>query len=222
MTKPINGVLVAIRARFNLFVSVTILVFILHIFVPPLVLSLARGPWTYFTFNPWLSKLPEYVASSEVTLTRKLEFLPNLALFWFSSDSPYGGVEWGIAVDVTDLGRFILMSVLLGSFFTLWFYRRDQLIRYGWEVRAGQPIGVAGVLTSILGLSTGPCSVVGCGAPVIPVVGLAFVGLSSGTLEFLAELSSVATVVVLLTMTLGVAYLGWLVSTNPRGHSSSH
>ncbi|TMA05413.1 MAG: hypothetical protein E6J89_19105 [Deltaproteobacteria bacterium] len=55
---------------------------------------------------------------------------------------------------------------------------------------------------------------VGCGIPVIPVVGLAFVGLSSGTLKFLAELSRVVTAVVLLAMTLGVAYFGWLVSTN--------
>ncbi len=222
VTKPIDGVLAALRARPKMFTSVTIFVFVLHIFVPLLLLSVVRKPLDFFTFNPWLSRLPEYLASSEATLTRKLEFLPNLVLFWFSSDSPYGGIEWGFAVDVTDLGRFILMSVLLGSFFALWFYRRDQLIRYGWGARAAQPVGVAGALASILGLSTGPCSVMGCGAPVIPVVGLAFVGLSSGTLKFLAELSSVVTVVVLLTMTLGVAYFGWLVSSNSRGTGLPH
>lgn len=103
------------------------------------------------------------------------------------------------------------------DFRALWFYRRDQLIRSRWGARAAHSAGVAGALASILGLSTGPCSVVGCGAPVIPVVGLAFVGLPSGTLKFLAELSSVVTVVVLLMMRLGVAYFGWPVSTNPRG-----
>ncbi len=222
VANSIGGIVAAIRARPRTFASVTILVFLLHVLLPPLVLSVFRKPLDFFMFNPWLSKLPEYVISKETPIQRKLEFLPNLALFWFSSDSPYGGIEWGFAVDVTDLGRFILMSVLLGSFFALWFYRRDQLIRYGWEARAAQPAGVAGALASILGFSTGPCSVVGCGAPVIPVVGLAFVGLSSGTLKFLAELSSVVTVVVLLTMTLGVGYLGWLVSTNAREGNSSH
>lgn len=43
--------------------------------------------------------------------------------------------------------------------------------------------------------------------PVIPVVGLAFVGPSSGTFKFFAELSSVV-IVVLLMMTLDVAYFG--------------
>ncbi len=190
-------------------------VFLLELVLPPVVLSLARKPLDYFTFNPWLSRLPEYLASSHVSLQQKLDFLPRLALFWFSADSPYGGTEWGFAVDVTDLGRFIVMSLILGAYFALWFYRRDQLALDGWGTRAGQQAGVAGALASILGFSTGPCSVVGCGAPVIPVVGLAFVGLSSGTLKFLSQLSSVATVAVLLTMTLGVAYMGWLVSVDP-------
>ena len=55
----------------------------------------------------------------------------------------------------------------------------------------------------------------GCGAPVIPVVGLAFVGLSSGTLKWMSELSSIGTAVVLMGMALGVLYLGWRVG-RPR------
>jgi hypothetical protein len=51
----------------------------------------------------------------------------------------------------------------------------------------------------------------GCGAPVIPVVGLAFVGLSSGTLAWLSHLSTVATTLVIVGMTAGVIYLGWRV-----------
>jgi hypothetical protein len=65
------------------------------------------------------------------------------------------------------------------------------------------------MLTSVVGLSTGPCSVVGCGAPVLPVVGLAFAGLSSGTLVFLAGLSRVTTLLVFLVLAAAVVILGW-------------
>ncbi len=75
--------------------------------------------------------------------------------------------------------------------------------------------GVAGAVTSVLGFTTGACSVMGCGVPVLPVVGLALTGLSSGMLTFFAEFSRVATAVVLLTMTLGVVWLGWLVGGSP-------
>jgi hypothetical protein len=47
----------------------------------------------------------------------------------------------------------------------------------------------------------------GCGVPVLPVVGLAFTGVSSGVLAFFGSLARVATLVVLGTMTLGAAYL---------------
>ena len=69
--------------------------------------------------------------------------------------------------------------------------------------------GVAGALVGVVGFSTGPCSVMGCGAPVIPVVGLAFAGLSSGTLSLLAGLSRVATVVVLVALVAGISHLAW-------------
>src|SRR5207249_7063655 len=98
----------------------------LNLLLPPLVLSVARKPVDYFTFNPWLKRLPDYLASSQVPTGRKIEFLPKLALFWFSSDSPYGGTEWGYAVDLTDLVRFALMALLFGAYFALWVYRRDQ------------------------------------------------------------------------------------------------
>jgi hypothetical protein len=55
------------------------------------------------------------------------------------------------------------------------------------------------------------------GSPVLPVLGLAFVGLSSGTLTFLADLLRVATTVVLVAVTLGVAYFGWLVGATAGG-----
>jgi hypothetical protein len=108
------------------------------------------------------------------------------------------------------------MSLLFGAYFALWFYRRDQLAQSGWGVRTARQGGVAGALASTLGLSTGPCTVTGCGAPVLPVLGLAFTGLTSGTLALLAELAKASTTVVLVATTLGVAYLGWLVGSRPR------
>lgn len=211
-----RGIGVAIRARPRAFVAVAAGVFGLNILLPLLVLSLARKPWDYFTFNPWIKKLPEYLVSSNVSLERKLEFLPNLALFWFLADGPYGP-EWGFAVTVSDLLRFVLMAFLFGAYFALWFYRRDQLAQVGRGARTARHGGTFGALVSTLGLSTGPCTVTGCGAPVMPVLGLAFVGLSSGTLSFLADLSKVATTVVLLGVALGVLYLGWLAGASVEG-----
>lgn len=76
---------------------------------------------------------------------------------------------------------------------------------------------MVGVLTSVFGFSTGPCSVVGCGVPVLPVVGLAFTGLSTETLRVFAKASAVAVAAVLFAVTVGVAYLGWQVGHNPMG-----
>jgi hypothetical protein len=207
----VRGVGAAIRARPGTFAALALAVVVLDVALPPLVLSVTRKPVDFFTVNPWLSKLPAFLASPSVPLAKKVQFVPNLALFWFSADGPYGEPEWGFAVDVTDVARFLLMGGLIAAFFTLWLYRRDQVARGRWGARLRRG-GVAGALTSVLGLSTGPCSVMGCGAPVIPVLGLAFVGLSSGTLKLLAGLATVATAAVLMAMTLGVGYLGWLVS----------
>lgn len=218
ITRVFRGIAAAVQARYKVFLAVAVAVFVLDLFLPLLVLSLTRKPWDYFTFNPWVKKLPEFLFSSDATLQRKLEFLPNLALFWFSADG-YFGPEWGYTVTVSDLFRFLFMSILFGAYFALWFYRRDRLAQSGWGVRTARQGGVAGALASTLGLSTGPCTVTGCGAPVIPVLGLAFTGLSSGTLAVLAELSKVSTAIVLVATTLGVLYLGWLVGSPPRPRS---
>lgn len=202
MARIIRGVARAIGARPGLFLSVAAAVVGLSVAIPPLVLSLARRPVDYVTVNPWLRRLPAYVLSPEVPLAGKLEKLPALALFWFSADSPFGGVDWGFAVDVTDLGRMLLTGGLFGAYFALLAAGSAG----GGAPRRG---GLAGVLTSVAGLSTGPCSVMGCGAPVIPVMGLAFAGLSSGTLAALSGVSRVATAAVLVGLTLAVGWLGW-------------
>jgi len=210
-----RGIAAALRARKGLFAAVTATVFVMDIVVPPAVLSLSRKPVDYFTFNPWLAKLPEYVSSGPGSLGQRLEKVWGLALFWFSSDNPFG-VEWGFAVTVADLARFLLMSLLVGAYFALWAHRRDQVGRFGWALGAGGQGGVLGAFSSVFGLATGSCTVMGCGAPVIPVVGLAFVGLSSGTLKCMSDLSGVGTAAVLVGMALGVLYLGWRVGRGVR------
>jgi len=174
------------------FAWVAVGVFALNLFLPLLVLSFARRPFDLFTFNPWLSRLPEWLASPEVPWDGKLAFLSNMAIAWFIAENPIDGVEWGFIIDVPSLGRLLLTSILFGTYFALWAHRRDQLRECAMGSRAAGQAGVAGALTSILGFSTAPCSVMGCGVPVLPVIGLAFTGLSSGALAFFASFSQVA------------------------------
>lgn len=211
--RVIRGVWGAIRGHPYMFLGVGAAVVAMSVLGPVLVLSLARRPIDYFTFNPWLKRLPAYVVSSTIPLEQKLEKLPALALFWFSSDSPYGGTDWGFAVDVTDAARILLLAALFGAYFALLAHGRADRAAPATGALATRRSGVAGMLASVVGLSTGPCSVMGCGAPVIPVVGLAFAGLSSGTLAFLAGLSRVATVLMLVGLVVAVVLLGWRAGT---------
>ena len=107
---------------------------------------------------------------------------------------------------MTDVGRILLVSALFGLYFALW--RRYRDLALGGAARALRRGGLAGAAATVFGISTGACSVTGCGAPVIPVLGLAFVGLESGTLHFLAESSRVATIALLVVLVLAVGYLG--------------
>jgi len=204
-----RGMAGALRSRPGVVASVAAAVFALDLFLPPLLLSVVRKPADYFTFNAWLPSLPAYLLRDNVSIQQKLEFIPNLALFWFSADSPFGGVDWGFAVTVADLFRVLLLSLLFGLYFALVFHNRDLTPAGGARASFGRSGGVSGALASVLGVSTGGCTVVGCGAPMLPVVGLAFVGLSSGTLVVLAELSRVSTLVVFAAVAAGVAYLAW-------------
>jgi hypothetical protein len=208
--RMLRGSASALRARPGVFVAAAAVVFALDLLLPPALLSVVRKPVDYFTFNPWLSELPNYLVAGNVMLQRKLEFLPNLALFWFSADSPYGGVDWGFAVTVGDFVRYLSLSLLFGLYFALVVYCRDRAPAAGWGPKLSRGGGASGVAASVLGVSTGGCTVMGCGAPVLPVVGLAFVGLSSGTLAMLASLSRAATSFVFIAVALGVMYLGWL------------
>jgi hypothetical protein len=103
-----RGIAGALRSRPGVFVSIAMGVFALDLFLPPAVLSIVRKPADYFAFNAWLPQLPTYLLRGDVSAQQKLEFIPNLALFWFSADSPFGGVDWGFAVTVGDLLRVLL------------------------------------------------------------------------------------------------------------------
>ena len=204
----LSGIGRALRRRQAVFWLVTVVVFAMHVAVPPIVLSLARKPADYVTWNPWLKRLPDFVISGPGSLRQRLDKVWDLALFWFSSDNAFG-IEWGFAVTTADLARFAVMSLLIGAYFALWWHLREQASASRWRVRATGQGGAVGALASVCGLATGGCTVMGCGAPVIPVVGLAFAGLSSGTLKWMSNLSTVGTAAAMTFMTLGVLYLGW-------------
>jgi hypothetical protein len=217
VTTTLRGLGVAVRARPGATFGVLIGVFALHVFLPPLLLAVTRKPWTYFTFNPWLRQLPRYLTSS-APLDQKLDFLSRVAVFWFSADGPHGFPEWGFAVDTMDLARFLAMSLLVAAYFALVLYRRDHGRLGGWRASTTRAGGIVGAFAGVLGLSTGPCSVVGCGAPVLPVVGLVFAGLSSGTLAALSGASRILSAVVLLALTLVVTWLGWQAGSSSAEH----
>jgi len=212
--QALAGLADAVRSRPGIFTVAAVGVFALDILVPPILLSLVRKPADFFTFNPWLAQLPRYLWSGDAPIGLRVEKVWNLALFWFSADNPYG-VEWGFAVTTADLARFALTAAIVGAYFALWFHRRAALRTPNWRATASAQGGVLGAAASAFGLATGGCTVMGCGAPVIPVVGLAFSGLSSTALTWLARLSTVATTIVLLGMSAAVLYLGWRVGA-PR------
>jgi len=209
MGESLRGMWPALAAHPGVFASVTLAVVALNVIAPVAILSAVRKPLDFYTFNPWLKRLPEYLASDEAALGEKLAKLPDLALFWFSAGSSYGGAEWGFAVDVTDLGRILLISALFGLYFALWRRYRDLASTRAEALHRG---GLAGAAATVFGVSTGACSVSGCGAPVLPVLGLAFVGLESGTLHFLAQSSRFATPALFAVVLLAVGYLGWKVT----------
>jgi hypothetical protein len=189
---------------------------VFNLVAPVAILSLARRPFDFFTFNPWLSRLPEYLRSDE-PLTKKLSFLSNMAIAWVSADNKVEGIDWGFIIDVPTLGRILLTSLVFGAYFALWSYRRREGQACGVGSRAARPAGVAGALTSVFGLTTGPCTLAGCGVPVLPVVGLAFTGLSSGTLTLFSTLSRISIAVVLAAMSAAVLWLGWRAGTSASG-----
>ena len=196
-----RGIATAIRARWKTVLGVTAIVSVFNLAAPVAILSIARRPADYFTFNPWLSRLPDYLRSDE-PLEKKLSFLGNMAIAWVSADNHVEGIDWGFIIDVPTLAQILVTSLVFGTYFALLSYAR----------RTGFKAGAAGAATTVFGLTTGPCTLAGCGVPVLPVVGLAFTGLTSGTLVLMTLLSRLSLAVVLSAMTLAVLWLGFRVA----------
>ncbi len=211
----------AIRARPVIFLGVAIAVILLDLFLPVFVLSIFRKPYDYFSFNPWLAHAPQWALSPNVPLARKVEFLSDVALFWFIAGSPYDAPEWGFSVGVRDFARWLYMGLVFGAYFALWFYGRGVQLGRGPAWRSGGRGGFTGAIVSTLGLFTSPCSVAGCGAPVLPVLGLTLQGLTSGTLAALTSVSQIASRVVLIGMTLSVVVLAWIINRHERERLTS-
>ena len=76
----LRGIVTAVRARTRVFAVVLLTVLGVEIIAPPVVLSLARKPLDYFTFNAWLVRLPEYLWHGPGSLTDHPDKLaPGLA-----------------------------------------------------------------------------------------------------------------------------------------------
>jgi len=209
-----RGIAAAARSRAGVLVGVLALVALFNLIAPVAVLSLVRKPADFFTFNPWLQRLPDYLGSSE-PLASKLSFLSHLTVAWVSAEGNEG-IDWGYMVDVPTLARIILTGLVFGAYFALWSYRRDRAQASGSGRSAARPAGVLGAMTGVFGLTVGPCSLAGCGAPVLPMVGLAFTGLPTGTLSFFATLSRVSIALVLALMAMAVIWFGWRVGAAER------
>lgn len=214
VVRVLRGIFGAILARPKVFASVVAGVLVFDLVAPVVILSLARKPLDFFTFNPWLSRLPEYLAS-DTPFAEKAAFLSRMAVAWTSSDSPVEGLEWGVVFDVPSLARILVTSLAFGAYFALWSQRRRGERACGLDSGSARRLGVVGAVTSVLGLTTGPCSVAGCGVPVLPVVGLAFTGISSSTLGLLRGLARVSFDVVFAFTALAVVWLGWRAGTAP-------
>jgi hypothetical protein len=211
-----RGIIAALRSRAGVVLGVALAVAVFNLVAPVALLSVVRKPVDFFTFNPWLRRLPDYLGSDE-PLWSKLSFLSHLTIAWASAEGAQG-IDWGFIVDVPTIARILCTAAVFGAYFGLWSYQRRQ-VGEACEpgLAAARPAGVLGAMTGMFGLTVGPCSLAGCGAPVLPMVGLAFTGLPSGTLSLFAALSHLAIAAVLALMTLAVLWFGWRVgSAVPR------
>src|SRR5688500_13592890 len=114
LASALRGAWCALAAHPVVFGAATLAVAALNVLAPVAILSAVRKPVDFYTFNPWLKRLPEWLASDEATLAEKLAKLPDLALLRLSASSTYGGAEWGFALDVADAARSLLVSALFG------------------------------------------------------------------------------------------------------------
>jgi hypothetical protein len=207
-----RGIWVALRSRTGVLLGVAAAVAAFNLIAPVALLSLARKPVDFFSFNPWLRRLPDYLASPE-PLAAKLSFLSHLTIAWASAEGGAEGIEWGFIIDVPTLARIVFTSLVFGAYFAVLSYQRQACLT---GPAGSRPAGVLGAVTSIFGLTTGPCTLAGCGAPVLPVLGLAFTGLPGATLALFATLSRFTIAAVLALMGVAIVWFGWRVGAAER------
>src|SRR2546430_16726279 len=111
--EALRGAWTALAAHPGMFASVTLAVAALNVVAPVAILSAEPKPLDFYTFNPWLKRLPEYVASHDAPLVEKLAKLPDRVLFWVSVGSTSWGAVCGFALDVTGVRCILLVSALL-------------------------------------------------------------------------------------------------------------
>ncbi|TMA18767.1 MAG: hypothetical protein E6J62_20635 [Deltaproteobacteria bacterium] len=207
-----RGISAAVRSRAGVLLGVAAAVAVFNLVAPVALLSLVRRPADFFTFNPWLRRLPDYIGSDQ-PLSAKLDFLSHLTIAWASADGTEG-IDWGFIIDVPTIARILCTALVFGAYFALWSYGRHQPMTTQAGVSgAARPAGLLGVMTGAFGLTVGPCSLAGCGAPVLPMVGLAFTGLPGGTLSLFATLSRISSALVIALMAVAVIWLGWRVGS---------
>src|SRR2546427_2168241 len=115
--EALRGAWTALAAHPIVFASVTLAVAALNVVAPVAILSAVRKPFDFYTFNPWLKRLPEYVASDDAPLVEKLAKLPDLALF--------------------------CVSALFGLYFALWRRYRDLALGAARALHRGGLAGAA-------------------------------------------------------------------------------
>ena len=204
----LRGAWLAISARPTLFVTVALAVLLLDFCLPLLVLSVARKPWDYFRINHAVRELPQWVMSPGISVGRKVGFLSSLGLFWFAGISPYHTVAWVFEVRTRDLVRWMSMALLAGAYFALWLYAGAEGVGRAARGSRNGRRGLIGTLLCALGLFASPCSVGGYDAPILPVIGLAFHGLTSLTLTTVAMFSVGASIGAFVGLSLGVLAFG--------------
>src|SRR5205085_4677311 len=147
-----RGIFAALRSRAGVLLGVGTAVVVFNLLAPVALLSVLRRPADFFTFNPWLRRLPDYLGSSE-SLSRKLAFLSHLTIAWVSAEGSEG-IDWGFIVDVPTVLRIVCTALIFGAYFALWSYgrRKPRPTQPGLSA-AARPAGVLGVMTGAFGLT---------------------------------------------------------------------
>src|SRR2546430_17274600 len=111
MARMLQATVGAIRRRAVVFVLVVAAIAALNLVLPPLVLSVARKPYDYFSINPWLHNLPSWLASGEATASRKVDFLWNAAVLWVVASGGDDAAEGGVSGTGAGVGPWALVGV---------------------------------------------------------------------------------------------------------------